>query len=134
MSNRSFAWLLGLALVVGTVGCGPSGPERRPRSADDEEKKEKTDARFGPLRTVWDHTPEFKACYDEARRTSPDLVLKATIDISVDGKGRVQRAFVSTAKPIDESLKKCLVKVAESIAFSASGDGFTVKPAIVFQP
>ena len=134
MSNRSFAWLLGMALVVGTVGCGPSGPERRPRSADDEEKSSKSDARMGPLKTVWEHTPQFKACYDEARRTNSDLVLKATIDISVDGKGRVTRAWVSTAKPIDDSLKKCLVRVAEGIAFPPSGDAFTVKPAIVFQP
>jgi hypothetical protein len=134
MTHRSFAMLLGAALIAGTLGCGPSGPERRPRSADDEEKQSKTDARMGPLRTVWDHTPKFKECYDEARRLHSDLVLRATIDIEVDGKGRVTRAYVSTAKPIDDSLKKCLVRVAEGIVFPASGDSFRVRPAIVFQP
>jgi hypothetical protein len=134
MTIRSLAWLLGVAVLAGTLGCGPSTGARKPRSADDEEKKEKSDARMGPLKTVWDQTPKFKACYDEARRTQSDLVLKATIDISVDGKGRVTRAFVSTAKPIDESLKKCLVRVAEGIVFEPTGDSFTVKPAIVFQP
>ncbi len=134
MTNRSFAWLLGVAVLAGTLGCGPSTGERKPRSADDEEGKSRSDARMGPLKTVWDHTPQFKACYDEARRMQSDLVLKATIDMSVDGKGRVTRAWVTTAKPIDDSLKKCLVRVAEAIAFPASGESFTVKPAIVFQP
>ncbi len=134
MTIRSLAWLLGVAVLAGTLGCGPSTGERKARSADDEEKKEKSDARMGPLKTVWDNTPRFKECYDEARRTQSDLVLKATIDISVDAKGRVTRAWVSTAKPIDDSLKKCLVRVAENIVFPASGEAFTVKPAIVFQP
>jgi hypothetical protein len=134
MSNRSLALLLGTALLAGTMGCGPSGPERRPRSADDEDKQSKTDARTGPLRVVWDQTPKFRECYDEARRTQSDLVLRVTLDMSVDAKGRVNRVYLSSAKPIDESLKKCLVRVAEGIVFPPSGDAFTVKPAIVFQP
>jgi hypothetical protein len=134
MTHRSLALLLGAALLAGTLGCGPSGPQRRARTADDDEKQSKTDARTGPLRTVWDQTPKFKDCYDEARRTQSDLVLRVTLDISVDGKGRVTRAFLSSAKPIDDSLKKCLVRVAEGIAFPPSGESFTVKPAIVFQP
>jgi hypothetical protein len=132
MTNRSLAGLLGVAVLTGALGCGPGTGERKPRSADDEEAKSKSDARMGPLRTVWDHTAEFKACYDEARRTQSDLVLKATIEITVDGKGRVTRAWVSTAKPVDESLKKCLQRVAEGIAFPASGEAFTVRPAFVF--
>ncbi len=132
MTIRSFAWLRGMAVLAGTLGCGPGTGERKPRSADDEEAKSRSDARMGPLKTVWDHTAEFKACYEEARRMHSDLVLKATIDISVDGKGRVTRAWVSTAKPIDDSLKKCLQRVAEGIVFPASGEAFTVKPAIVF--
>ena len=132
MSNRSLALLLGVAVVAGTLGCGPTG--RKPRSADDEEGRSKNDARMGPLRTVWDHTEEFRACYDEARRMHADLVLKSTIDIAVDEKGRVTRAFVTTAKPIDDSLKKCFVRVAEGIKFPPSGEAFTVKPAMVFQP
>ncbi|MBI5478288.1 MAG: hypothetical protein HY906_05490 [Deltaproteobacteria bacterium] len=134
MSNRSLALLLGSALLAVTLGCGPSGPERRPRSADDEEKQSRSDARMGPLRTVWDYTPKFKECYDEARRVHSDLVLRATIDIEVDGKWRVTRTYLSTAKPIDDSLKKCLLRVAEGIVFPASGESFKVRPAIVFQP
>ncbi len=134
MSNRSLAWLLGVAVVAGVLGCGPAAGERKPRSADDEETKSRSDARMGPLRTVWDHTAEFKACYDEARRVHSDLVVKATIDITVDGKGRVTRSWVSTAKPIDDSLKKCLQRVADSIVFPPSGESFNVKPAFVFQP
>jgi hypothetical protein len=133
MSNRSFAWLLGVALIVGTAGCGPD-PGRRPRSADDEEKQSKSDARMGPLRTVWEHTDKFKACYEDARRTRSDLVVKATVEIAVDEKGRVTRAFVTTAKPIDDTLKKCMVRVAEGITFPAGGESFTVRPAFVFQP
>jgi hypothetical protein len=134
MSNRSLGVLLGAALLAGVLGCGPSGGERKPRTADDEEKQSKTDARTGPLRTVWDQTPKFRECYDEARRTQSDLVLRATLEISVDGKGRVGRVYLSSAKPLDESFKKCLVRVAEGIAFPPTGDSFVVKPAIVFQP
>ena len=134
MSNRSLALLLGAALVAGALGCGPSGPERRPRSADDEEKQSKTDARTGPLRTVWEQTPKFRECYEEARRADSGLQIRVTLEISVDGKGRVTRVYLSSAKPIDESLKKCLVRVAEGVVFPASGDSFTVKPAFVFQP
>jgi hypothetical protein len=134
MTNRSLTWLLGVAVVAGLLGCGPTAGGRKPRSADDEEAKSKSDARMGPLRTVWDHTEEFKACYEEARRMKSDLVVKATVEIAVDEKGRVSRAFVTTAKPIDESLKKCMVRVAESIKFPPGGEAFTVKPAFVFQP
>jgi hypothetical protein len=134
MSNRVLGVLLGAALLVGVLGCGPSGGERPARTADDEEKQGKTDARIGPLRTVWDHTPKFRECYDEARRTQSDLVLRSTLEITVDGKGRVSRVYLSSAKPLDESLKKCLVRVAEGIAFPPTGDSFVVKPAIVFQP
>jgi hypothetical protein len=134
MPNRSLALLLGAALLAGVLGCGPSGPTRRPRSADDEERQSKSDARMGPLRTVWEHTSKFKACYDDARRTQSDLVIRITVDIAVDGKGRVERAFVTSAKPIDDTLKKCLARVAEGITFPPSGDSFSVKPAFVFQP
>jgi hypothetical protein len=134
MSIRMIALLLGAALLAGTLGCGPSGPQRRARTADDEETKSRSDARLGPLKTVWDQTDKFKACYEDARRSQSDLVVRVTIDIAVDGKGRVNRAFVSSAKPIDDSLKKCLVRVAEGIVFPPSGDSFTVRPAFVFQP
>ena len=130
MSNRSLAWLLGVAVAVGVLGCGPTG--RPARSADDEEGKSKNDARWAPLRVVWEHTEEFRACYDEARRVHSDLVLKSTIDMAVDEKGRVTRAFVTSGKPLDDSLKKCLQRVAEGIKFPPSGEAFTVKPAIVF--
>jgi len=132
MSNRSLAWLLGVAVVAGVLGCGPSGA--RPRGAEDEELKSKNDARYAPLRIVWQHTEEFKACYDEARRSRSDLVLRSTVDMAVDEKGRVTRAFVTTAKPVDESLKKCMVRVAEGIKFPPSGEAFTVRPSFVFQP
>jgi len=134
MPKRVFAILAGAAICAGMLGCGPSGGERRARSADDEEKKARDDVRTGPLRTVWEYTPKFRECYDEARRMNPDLVLRSTLEISVDAKGRVSRVYCSSAKPIDDSLKKCLIRVAEGITFPASGDSFTVKPAIVFQP
>jgi hypothetical protein len=134
MSNRSLAVLVGAALLAGTLGCGPGGPERHPRSAEDEELRSRSDARMGPLRVVWDHTEEFRACYEDARRMHSDLVLKATIDIAVDNNGRVTRAYLTSAKPVDDSLKKCLLRVAEAIKFPPSGEAFAVKPAIVFQP
>jgi hypothetical protein len=134
MSTRSLALLVGAALLAGTLGCGPDAPQRRPRTAEDEETKVKSDARMGPLRTVWDSTDKFKACYDDARRMQSDLVVRATIEIVVDGKGRVTRSFVTSAKPLDESLKKCFIRVAEGISFPPSGDSFTVRPAFVFQP
>ena len=134
MPKRMFAVLVGAAICAGMLGCGPSGGERRARSADDEEKKARDDVRTGPLRTVWEHTSKFRECYDEARRMDSGLVLRSTLEIFVDGKGRVTRVYASSAKPLDESLKKCLVRVAEGISFPPSGDSFTVKPAIVFQP
>jgi hypothetical protein len=131
MSIRSLVLVLCAALVGGTLGCGPSGGGRRARTADDEEK---ADARGGALRTVWEHTPKFRACYDDARRLQSDLVLRSTLDISVNGKGRVTRVFVSSAKPLDDSLKRCLTRVAEDITFPPTGESFSVKPAIVFRP
>ena len=102
MTNRSLAWLLGVALVAGTLGCGPDGGGRRPRSAGDEETKSKNDARMGPLRVVWNHTEEFRACYNEARRTNADLVLKSTIDMAVDEQGRVLWAKVYPMKELPD--------------------------------
>jgi len=79
--------------------------------------------------------PGLQRCYERSLRNQPAGLLRARLELELDGRGAVRRARLNSDDPVPELLGECVRNLAGSWRFPApGGSGITFEAPIRFQP
>lgn len=100
-------------------------------SADDDDDDEsdappKDDSRTTAAcdKVITDNRKVFKKCYEDVRKTKPDLKGSITIEVDIDSKGKVTKASIDPDSTIKEpKIDECMTAFVKTLTFPASTKG-----------
>jgi hypothetical protein len=75
-------------------------------------------------KVITDNRKAFKKCYEDVRKTKPDLKGSITLVIDIDSKGKVTKAAIDEDSTIKEpKIDECMTAFAKTLTFPASTKG-----------
>jgi hypothetical protein len=95
------------------------GPAPKPTVADDSRTQRDI------ANIVSKNRPEFKKCFEAAKKAEPGLKGNAVLTLTLDATGKITKAGIDDTRSSIRNLKfaECMVKVAKGLSFPASSKG-----------
>lgn len=105
------------------------GKADKKASADDDDDDDKApvdDSRTTAsiAKIIKEQRKAFKKCYEDVRKTQPDLKGNVLLKLVLDAEGKVKKAYVDDESSIrDQKIVDCMIKLAKSLSYPKSSKG-----------